>query len=62
MTHALVIINPVSGRGRGTKAEPEIRRLLEAEGLDFDLARTTAPWHAASPPGRCLDYRSRSKT
>ena len=47
MTRALIIINPVSGRGRGTKAEPEIRRLLTEQGLDFDLVRTSAQWHAA---------------
>lgn len=47
MTRALIIINPISGRGRGTKAEPEIRRLLDAERFDFDMVRTNAQWHAA---------------
>jgi diacylglycerol kinase (ATP) len=42
-----IILNPVAGRGYGAKAEPELRRLLEAEGLDFDLVRTERPWHAA---------------
>jgi YegS/Rv2252/BmrU family lipid kinase len=42
-----VILNPVAGRGYGTKVETEIRHLLEVEGLDFDLVRTARPWHAA---------------
>ncbi|HIP97268.1 MAG TPA: diacylglycerol kinase family lipid kinase [Anaerolineae bacterium] len=42
-----VILNPIAGRGRGAKIEPEIRRFLKAEGLDFDLVRTARPWHAA---------------
>ncbi|MDY6875542.1 MAG: diacylglycerol kinase family lipid kinase [Chloroflexota bacterium] len=42
-----VILNPIAGRGYGAKAEPELRRLLETEGLDFDLVRTARPWHAA---------------
>lgn len=27
-----IILNPISGRGYGAKVEPELRRLLEAEG------------------------------
>lgn len=42
-----VILNPIAGRGYGAKVEPELRRFLGAEGLDFDLVRTTRPWHAA---------------
>jgi diacylglycerol kinase (ATP) len=42
-----IILNPVAGRGYGAKVEPELRRLLEAEGLDFDLVHTARPWHAA---------------
>ena len=42
-----VILNPVAGLGYGAKVEPEIRELLEAEGLDFGLVRTAMPWHAA---------------
>lgn len=42
-----VILNPAAGRGYGARAEPQIRQCLEAEGLSFDLARTTGPWHAA---------------
>ncbi len=42
-----VILNPVAGQGYGAKIEPELRRLLQAEGLNFDLVRTARPWHAA---------------
>jgi diacylglycerol kinase (ATP) len=42
-----VLLNPVAGRGYGAKVEPELRRALEAQGLDFDLVRTSRPWHAA---------------
>jgi diacylglycerol kinase (ATP) len=42
-----VILNPVAGRGYGAKVEPELRRLLKAEGFEFDLVRTARPWHAA---------------
>jgi len=50
-----VILNPVAGRGYGAKVEPELRRLLEAEGLDFDLVRTARPWHAAELAERAAD-------
>jgi len=42
-----VILNPIAGRGYGAKVEPELRRLMEAEGLEFDLVHTARPWHAA---------------
>jgi diacylglycerol kinase (ATP) len=42
-----VILNPIAGRGYGAKVEPELRQLLEAERLEFDLVRTDRPWHAA---------------
>jgi YegS/Rv2252/BmrU family lipid kinase len=42
-----IILSPVAGRGYGAKVEPELRRLLKAEGLDFDLVHTERPWHAA---------------
>ena len=41
-----VILNPIAGRGYAAKVEPEVRRLLAAEGLEFDLVRTAGPWHA----------------
>ncbi len=41
-----VILNPTAGRGYGARMEPELRQALQAEGLDFDLARTSGPWHA----------------
>lgn len=42
-----VILNPIAGRGRGARVEPELRRLLRAAGLNFDLVRAERPWHAA---------------
>jgi len=47
MSPIKVILNPVAGRGYGAKVEPELRRHLAAQDLDFDLVQTTAPWHAA---------------
>jgi YegS/Rv2252/BmrU family lipid kinase len=42
-----IILNPTAGRGYGARVEPKIRQLLEAERVEFDLVRTTSPWHAA---------------
>ena len=47
MGRALIILNPVAGRGYGGRAEPEIRRLLEEESFEFDLIRTSHGRHAA---------------
>jgi len=47
MVQTRIILNPVAGRGHSARAEPQLRRLLQAEGLDFDLLRTNGPWHAA---------------
>ncbi len=43
MAKTLVILNPISGNGHGEKLWPQIEATLHAGGLDFDLARTTAP-------------------
>jgi YegS/Rv2252/BmrU family lipid kinase len=43
----LIIVNPISGRGYAEKMVPQIEALLRQHNLDFDLVRTTAPWHAA---------------
>jgi diacylglycerol kinase (ATP) len=42
-----IIVNPVAGRGAGDRAVPQIDRLLNEYGLDFDIVRTERPWHAA---------------
>ncbi len=42
-----IIVNPISGRGAGERAIPIIEQALLGYGLDFDIARTERPWHAA---------------
>ena len=42
-----IIVNPVSGRGKGAASIPAIRQLLESHNLDYDLVQTGRPWHAA---------------
>lgn len=48
MTTYKIIVNPVAGRGAGERAIPQIEQMLDGHGLDFDLVRTEAPWHAAN--------------
>jgi diacylglycerol kinase (ATP) len=43
MAKTLVILNPVSGNGRAEKRWSQIAAALRGGGLNFDLARTTAP-------------------
>jgi len=43
----IVIVNPVSGRGRAKKLIPTIERFLRASGLEFDLLQSERPWHTA---------------
>ena len=43
MAKLLVLLNPVAGRGKALKALPRIEKTLREMGLDYDLARTTAP-------------------
>lgn len=47
MKKILVIVNPVSGRGRGEKSIPSIERILGESGLEHSLVRTERVWHAA---------------
>jgi diacylglycerol kinase (ATP) len=47
MTKHMIILNPISGRGRGERSAPMIESTLKDFGLDFDLVRTEHPWHAA---------------
>ncbi len=42
-----VIVNPISGRGLGEKSVPAIEARLREAGVDYTLARTERPWHAA---------------
>jgi diacylglycerol kinase (ATP) len=49
-----IILNPIAGRGYGARSEPEIRRFLEAEGADYDLALTERVGHAIELAGRAV--------
>jgi len=42
-----IIVNPISGRGRGKESIPIIQKIFTDAGADFDLAVTERPWHAA---------------
>ena len=42
-----IIANPTSGRGKAGKAIPQIEKLLRSFDLDYTLAQTERPWHAA---------------
>ena len=54
MSPIKVILNPIAGRGYGGRAEPEIRRLLEARGVDFDLVLTEGLGHAVELAERAV--------
>lgn len=41
-----ILINPVSGRGRGELVAPQVESLLRSHALNFDIARTQAPGDA----------------
>jgi YegS/Rv2252/BmrU family lipid kinase len=49
-----VILNPAAGRGYGARVEPQLRRLLNAAGLDFELVYTERRWHAAELAERAV--------
>ncbi len=42
-----IIVNPVAGRGASLKAVPQVKALLNRQGLPFDVVVTERPWHAA---------------
>jgi diacylglycerol kinase (ATP) len=44
---AIVIVNPISGRGRAGKLTPTMERILSVSGLDFKLLQSERPWHTA---------------
>ena len=46
MTQYKIILNPVSGRGRGQQVLPQVESLLRNHGLDFEIVHTQAPGHA----------------
>jgi YegS/Rv2252/BmrU family lipid kinase len=48
LRRALVIRNPVAGRGRARRAWPEVERALRAAGVEFDVTASEMPGHACS--------------
>lgn len=46
MPNYKIIVNPISGRGSGQKAIPQIEQSMRTMQLDFDLSVTERPWHA----------------
>ncbi len=42
-----IIVNPISNRGAGEKLAPHISQLLHSLDVDFEMAFTERPWHAA---------------
>jgi diacylglycerol kinase (ATP) len=42
-----VIVNPTSGRGLGGKSIQQIETFLKENGVEYTLAQTDGPWHAA---------------
>lgn len=47
MSDIKIIVNPVSGRGRGKESIPIIEEIFKNAGAGFNLAVTERPWHAA---------------
>jgi diacylglycerol kinase (ATP) len=41
-----IILNPIAGRGHGARSESTIRRLLDTEGVEYDLVLSERPGHA----------------
>lgn len=52
----LIILNPVAGKGRAGGRLAEMRTLLEAHGLDYDVALTERPGHATELAAGAADY------
>jgi YegS/Rv2252/BmrU family lipid kinase len=46
MSKLCLIINPIAGKGAARKAVPEIERILDALGVEFDIHLTDHPGHA----------------
>ena len=42
-----ILVNPVSGWGLGERSIPQIEGLFNRLGLEYNLARSERPWHAA---------------
>ncbi len=46
-TSHLIIVNPIAGRGKASRAVEYVKELLTEQKVPFDLAYTERPWHAA---------------
>lgn len=55
MARYKIIVNPVSGHGKGAASIPDIQNSLSNLGLDFDLVETARPWHAAELANQAVD-------
>lgn len=51
---ALVIVNPVSGQGRSSRAWPRLSRLISSQGIAFDVAESRYPGDATTLARRAL--------
>lgn len=47
MSKCLIITNPVAGHGAAERAVPQVKQILSQHGIDFEIAMTDRPWHAA---------------
>lgn len=47
MPSTLLIVNPTAGRGLALRQLPEMERALKQYQIEYDLALTERPWHAA---------------
>lgn len=46
MPSILIIVNPVSGKGRGEQALPRMEKYFRESRVDFSIVKTERPWHA----------------
>ena len=47
MPKTKIILNPTSGRGAAARARPQLEATLRVLGVDYEIAVSERPWHAA---------------